>query len=131
MSTQQLSASRGLREPGPDHPIDICPAPHRVIVRAGGRIIANSRAALMLAEAGHDAVSYIPRADVDMPSLKRVTHTSFCPYKGDCSYYALSEADTDTPPLAWSYEAPGTKAAAPIAGYLAFYKSRVDAIQFA
>jgi len=127
MSTQQASASRGLREPGPDHPIEISAAPHRIIVRANGRVLADSRAALNLVEAGHEPVLYIPRGDVDMTALQRVTQTSFCPYKGDCSYYGLASAP-NAPPLAWSYEAPGTKATMSIAGHLAFYKDRVESI---
>jgi uncharacterized protein (DUF427 family) len=129
MTTQQTSALRSLREPGPDHPIEISAAPHRVIVRAGGRVIADSSAALSLVEAGHDLVLYIPRDDVDMTSLQRVTQTSICPYKGDCSYYGLANAPADAPPLAWSYESPGTKATAPIAGHIAFYKTRVESIE--
>jgi uncharacterized protein (DUF427 family) len=53
---------------GPDHPITITPAAKRVRVTfAGhsfaGRVIADSRQALALHEAGHPPVLYIPRVD--------------------------------------------------------------------
>jgi uncharacterized protein (DUF427 family) len=104
-------------------------SPRRVIVRAGGQVAADSRSALTLVEAGHADVFYIPRADVAMQRLAPVARSSFCPYKGDCSYFRLAQADTDAAPVAWCYESPGTKAAAAIAGHIAFYRDRVDSIE--
>jgi uncharacterized protein (DUF427 family) len=34
-------------------------------------------------------VQYIPRQDVDMTLLDGAAHTSYCPYKGDCSYFSI------------------------------------------
>jgi uncharacterized protein (DUF427 family) len=48
---------------GPDHPITITPAAKRVRVTFAGRVIADSRQALALHEAGHPPVLYIPRVD--------------------------------------------------------------------
>ncbi|MDB5546542.1 MAG: hypothetical protein JWO64_3691 [Hyphomicrobiales bacterium] len=102
---------------------------HRVIVRAGGQVVADSRSTLTLTEAGHADVFYIPSADVAMQRLAPVARTSFCPYKGDCSYFGLAQAETDAAPVAWCYESPCTKAAAPIAGHIAFYQDRVESIE--
>ncbi len=129
MSASPPSQAIALREPGPDHPIAILQNPHRVIVRAGGEVVADSRSALTLTEAGHADVFYIPRADVAMPRLAPVARTSFCPYKGDCSYFGLAQPATDAEQVAWCYQSPGTKAAAPIAGHIAFYRDRVDSIE--
>jgi uncharacterized protein (DUF427 family) len=129
MSASPPSQARGLREPGPDHPMTIRQNPHRVIVRAGGQVVADSRSALTLTEAGHADVFYIPRADVATQRLAPVARTSFCPYKGDCSYFGLAHAETDAAPIAWCYESPGAKAAAPIAGHIAFYRDRVESIE--
>ncbi|HLY54777.1 MAG TPA: DUF427 domain-containing protein, partial [Stellaceae bacterium] len=57
------------RIPGPDHPITVIPHGGRVVVRLGGRVIADSRDALTLREATYPAVQYIPRRDVDMTLL--------------------------------------------------------------
>jgi uncharacterized protein (DUF427 family) len=65
--------------PGPDHPISIEANPSRVVVKVGGKIIANTRDALTLREASYPPVQYIPRPDVNMAELTRSEHTSYCP----------------------------------------------------
>jgi uncharacterized protein (DUF427 family) len=113
-----------VRLPGPDHPIAIAPAKGRVVVKAGGRVIADSRRALTLQEASYPAVRYIPRADADMSLLTRTDHSTYCPYKGEASYYSVPGAAN----AVWSYETPHV-AMAQIEGYLAFYPDRVDSIE--
>jgi uncharacterized protein (DUF427 family) len=61
--------------------------PSRVVVT--GKVIADTRDALTLREASYPAVQYIPRRDVDMAALTRSEHTTYCPYKGDASYYSI------------------------------------------
>src|SRR5262245_59122726 len=75
--------------PGPDHLITIEPNPARVVVTVAGRVVADSRAALTMREGKYPPVQYIPRKDVDMTLLERTDHASYCPYKGDCSYYSI------------------------------------------
>jgi uncharacterized protein (DUF427 family) len=121
-----------MKTPGPDHPISIEPAGGRVTVRAGNAVLASSAAALCLREAGHAPVLYIPRADVAMDKLGRTDLATYCPYKGDCAYYGIAPAGGGAAgrELAWTYEAPYPAVAA-IAGHLAFYPDRVDAIDLA
>ncbi|MBE7209538.1 MAG: DUF427 domain-containing protein [Gluconacetobacter diazotrophicus] len=114
-----------VRIPGPDHPITVEPSPGRVVVTAGGTVVANSATALCLREASYPPVHYIPRGDVDMAALERTATVTHCPYKGDASYYAVRGGTGGD--VAWSYEAPHAAVAA-IAGHLAFYGERVDAI---
>jgi hypothetical protein len=78
----QIMADKLMKIPGPDHPISIHANPSRVVVRVGGKVIADTRDALTLREASYPAVQYIPRRDVDMAALKRSEHTTYCPYKG-------------------------------------------------
>ena len=77
-----------VRIPGPDHPIMIQPNPARVVVSVAGRVVADTREALVLREASYPAVQYIPRKDVDMSLLGRTDHATYCPYKGDCAYFS-------------------------------------------
>jgi len=114
-----------VKIPGPDHPIRIAPNPGRVVIRVAGQVIADSTAALSLKEADYPAVNYVPRADVRMDLLQRTERRSYCPYKGDCSYFSIPCGGTRTENAVWSYEAPFA-AVAGIAGYLAFYPDRVD-----
>jgi uncharacterized protein (DUF427 family) len=120
--------SSQARIPGPDHPISIGPHRERIIVRAGGVTIADSRNALALREASYSPVFYIPRKDVDMSRLTRTAHTSHCPYKGDASYFSIPAGGERSTNAVWSYESPYPAVAA-IKDFLAFYPSRVEAIE--
>lgn len=110
--------------PGPHHPISVTPNPHRVTVAAGDRTIADTKAALTLQEASYRPVLYIPREDVDMSLLEPTSHHTFCPYKGEASYFTVTTESGALENAVWCYEEP-SKAVAEIAGYLAFYPDRV------
>lgn len=117
-----------MKLPGPDHPITITRNNKRVRVTFAGKTIADSIRALTLKEAGYPAVQYIPREDADMRLLTPTAHASHCPYKGDANYFTISAGDRASENAVWSYVAP-FPAMAEIAGYLAFYPKRVDAIE--
>ncbi|SPA41200.1 conserved hypothetical protein [Cupriavidus taiwanensis] len=117
-----------VRIPGPDHPITITPTAGRVVVKVAGITIADSDAALTLQEAAYAPVQYIPRAHVDMARLERSAHATYCPYKGDCSYFSIPSGGERGRNAVWSYEAPYAAVAA-IGAYLAFYPDRVDSIE--
>ena len=128
MSQHPEPKAKTVKIPGPDHPITIAPNPKRVVVSVGGRVVADTRAALTLREAGYRVVQYIPRKDVDMSLLQRTDHATYCPYKGDCSYFSIPLGGERSINAVWSYEAPYA-AVMPIKDYLAFYPERVDAIE--
>lgn len=119
---------KAVRIPGPDHPITIAPTAGRVVVKVAGITIADSDAALTLQEAGYAPVQYIPRAHVDMARLERSAHATYCPYKGDCSYFSIPAGGERSRNAVWSYEAPHAAVAA-IGSCLAFYPDRVDSIE--
>jgi uncharacterized protein (DUF427 family) len=112
---------------GPDHPISIERNPARVVVSAGGRVIADTRNALTLREAAYPPVQYIPREDVDFSQLERTDHVTYCPYKGESNYYSISAGGKESVNAVWSYENP-FPAVAQITGHVAFYPERVDKI---
>jgi hypothetical protein len=60
---------RLVKSPGTDHPISIDVNPYRVVVKVGGKVIADTSDALTLREASYPPVQYIPRRDVDMAAL--------------------------------------------------------------
>ena len=111
--------------PGPDHPITIARNPDRVVVKAGEQVIADTRDALSLQEASYPAVQYIPRDDVDLTLLERTDHHTYCPYKGDASYYSVLPAGSTGVNAVWTYEQP-YDAVADIREYLAFYPDKVS-----
>ena len=120
-------ADKTIKIPGPDHPITIEAYPSRVAVTLGGNIIADTNDALTLREASYPPVQYVPRRDVDMAALARSEHTTYCPYKGDASYYSIPAGGDRSRNAVWSYETP-FEAMAQIKDYVAFYPDRVDAI---
>ena len=122
------ATTKKVKVPGPDHPIAIVANPKRVVVTLGGRTIADSAHALTMREGAYPPVHYIPRKDVDMSQLSRTDHASYCPYKGDCSYFSIPAGGERATNAVWSYEAPFDAVAA-IKDHLAFYPDRVDGIE--
>ena len=116
-----------VKLPGPDHPISIQRNPARVVVSVAGRVVANTRNALTLCEAAYPPVQYIRVEDVDFSQLKRTDQATYCPYKGDCSYYSVPAGGKKSVNAVWSYEDP-FPSVAQIKGYVAFYPDRVDEI---
>jgi uncharacterized protein (DUF427 family) len=105
--------------------IRIEPHPGRVTVTFGGRIVADTRKALVLREAGLGPVLYLPREDAAMEHLEPTRHRTRCPYKGEASYFTLKVGDEIAENAVWCYEQP-LPAAAAIAGHLAFYRDKVE-----
>jgi uncharacterized protein (DUF427 family) len=120
-------ADRLVKQPGPDHPITIEQNPARVVVMVAGRAVADTTHALTLREAGYPPVQYIPFSDVESPLLESTENATYCPYKGDASYYSVPSGGIKSVNAVWAYQAPFA-AVAEIKGHVAFYPERVDAI---
>jgi uncharacterized protein (DUF427 family) len=118
---------RQMKIPGPDHPIAIAPTSEQVVVRVDDQVVARTDRALTLAEAGYADVQYIPIEDVDRTSLRRSDHQTYCPYKGDASYYTLVTRGGELENVIWTYAEP-FDAVREIAGRVAFYADRVDVV---
>lgn len=120
-------AEKLVKIPGPDHPITVEAKHAHVTVSVAGKVIADTREALSLKEASYPAVIYVPRKDVDMSALARTDHATYCPYKGDCSYYSIPAGGQRSTNAIWTYENPYASVAQ-IKDYMAFYPDRVDRI---
>ena len=93
-----------------------------------GQVVAESTRALRLEEKGYPSVYYVPRNDADMSLLVRTTHYTYCPYKGDCTYYSIPIGEAKSEYAVWTYEN-AYEAVIEIKEHLACYPSRVDAIE--
>jgi uncharacterized protein (DUF427 family) len=124
----RIMTEKQMKTPGADHPISIEASPSRVVVTVGGKVIADTSDALTLREASYPAVHYIPRRNVDMAALTRSEHTTYCPYKGDASYFSIPAGGDRSLNAVWTYENP-FEAMAQIKDYVAFYPDRVDEIR--
>jgi len=119
-------SDRPVLEPTAEHPITIEPTHGRVRVRVMGETVADTRAALRLGESNYPAVQYIPLEDVVQEVLTRTDTHTYCPYKGDASYYSVTTAAGATvDDVIWTYERPHA-AVREIAGHVAFYPDRAN-----
>jgi uncharacterized protein (DUF427 family) len=111
--------------PGPDHPITVEPTDVRVVVRSGEHVVADTTNALALQESTYPVVYYVPLEDVDQRLLQRTEHSTYCPFKGDASYYTIALPDRELVDAVWTYETP-YPAVDVIAGHVAFYPNQVQ-----
>jgi uncharacterized protein (DUF427 family) len=111
--------------PGPDHPITVTPSDRTVTVRFADRVIAKTDEALVLRESTYRPVYYLPLDSVDPAVLRTSSHTTYCPYKGEASYFSLVDGEEVAENAVWRYEAP-YDAVSEIAGRVAFYPDRVE-----
>ncbi|MDX6255443.1 MAG: hypothetical protein QOJ11_1777 [Frankiales bacterium] len=120
--------TKQIKFPNARHPITIDADTVRVVARVGDTVIADSSDALTLREAGYPPVHYLRLGDVVPGRLRPSTSHSYCPYKGDASYYDVVLPDkTELLGAAWTYLAPYPAVDA-IAGRVAFYTDRVQVI---
>jgi uncharacterized protein (DUF427 family) len=114
-----------IKVPGAEHAIAIDADTARVVVRVGDAVIADSGDALTLREAGYAPVYYLPLSSVVTGVLQPSSSKTYCPYKGDASYYDIVLPGGETlVDVVWTYREP-YPAVAPIAGRVAFYADRV------
>ena len=132
-----MSDSPLVLEPGPDHPITIEPHKGHVTVRRGAAVIAETDRALALQEASYPVVLYVPLADVNQGLLGASDQHTYCPYKGEASYFdivagesGIGDGETgdgatgDGAGAVWYYPEP-YRAVGAIRDHVAFYADRV------
>jgi uncharacterized protein (DUF427 family) len=114
----------------PGHRVVTRPAGKHVQVKYNGEVIADTQNAVALEESKSSpsvlapVVYYVPREDVKMERLERTSHHTYCPFKGEASYYSLKGGAENA---VWSYEAPYDEMTA-IKGLLAFYPDKVSIV---
>ena len=113
----------------PDHRVATAPADGRLRVTFNGEVVADTRAAIRMDEGTYAAVYYVPRNDVKIERLSRTAHRTYCPFKGDASYFTLSSGSRTEINAVWSYESPYDEVVS-IKDHLAFYPNKVDSSEF-
>jgi uncharacterized protein (DUF427 family) len=121
-----MMTDRPVLQPTASHPITVEPTGKHVTVRVNGEVVAETDNALTLQESTYPAVHYIPRNDVVQSVLSSSDTTTYCPFKGDASYYTVTTSVGDVVEDAiWTYEQP-YPAVADIAGHVAFYPEKAE-----
>jgi uncharacterized protein (DUF427 family) len=120
-----MTDTRSHKTPGPDHSITLQRPHSHVVVRSGTVVVAETDRALEMREAAYPPVLYVPLDDVDQNLLRESDQHTWCPYKGEASYYDIIDGDgTDLTAAVWYYDEP-FPAVANIQGHVAFYADRV------
>ncbi len=119
--------NRPAEIPNQVHPITAAATGAWIVVTVAGKVIACTAKALLLDESSGGPTLFVPRKDVDMALLKRSTHVTHDPDRGDCVFYSIPAGGARSVDAAWSFETP-LPAVAAIRDYLAFAPNRVDAI---
>ena len=112
----------------PDHVVAFRPAGKRVTVRLGGEVIAESDRAVLCEGTGHGAVYYIPMADTRANLFRPTAPRSYCPFKGEASYWSLTAGGRTAENAVWSYETPYDECLG-LRSMVAFYEDRMDTVE--
>lgn len=128
VSTSKMPTEKMPRESVWDYPRPprLEPSTRRVRVQVEDIWIADTTRAYRVLETSHPPTYYLPPEDVQMIVLKPESTATFCEWKGQASYYSLQIGQRFIRNVAWAYLAPTAPFSA-LAGYIAFYPSRVDA----
>jgi adenylate cyclase len=110
-----------------DHGFTFEPHPTRVRVAFNGVTVADSSDVRVMRETRLPPVFYFPREALDWQYLERTEHRTFCPFKGNASYWSLDVSGRRAENAVWSYEDPFEEANH-IKNYVAFYTNLVDVI---
>ena len=100
--------------------------PKRLVVEAGGQVIADTTRGLRVLETSHPPTYYIPTDDIEMSLLQPSSRRSICEFKGEARYYDVATAGSVRLAVAWSYPAPWP-GFEDLRDHLSFFASRVDA----
>ncbi len=100
------------------------PVPHRITIRLGGSLVAETTRALRVLETHHAPTYYLPSEDI-FATLRPTEGNSYCEWKGVARYFDVQAGCATAPRAAWAYDNPTVHFAA-LAGYVAFYAGLMD-----
>ncbi len=101
------------------------PTDAHVVVRAGGRVLADTRRAVRVLETSHPPTYYLPPDDVDRSLIADAGPGSVCEWKGQASYGHVVVGDLRRDRAVWWYPDP-TEAFATIAEHISCYPALLD-----
>ena len=109
-----------------EHPdrIRLEPVSGQVTVTMGDVQIARTSNAVRLHEGDYTPMIYVPATDADFSGLTKTDHSTFCPFKGEASYYSVTSGGEAGVNAIWTYEDPFVELSG-IKDHLAFYTDRI------
>ena len=109
----------------PNYRVDLEENPEHLRASCRGVVVAESRKTLLVRETHHDPVLYFPVEDVRFDLMEKTDHETFCPFKGEASYWSIHTDEGSAQDVVWGYEDPFPEVAG-LARYVAFYPDRVE-----
>jgi uncharacterized protein (DUF427 family) len=122
-----------MRSPGhrdhPEHKVLEKPVRGKMRAQLGADVLAESSSVIEVAEDDNPPRYYFPRADVRMDRMTPSDTRTYCPFKGEASYFSMELGDGPLPDAAWTQETPYDEHAA-LKSRVAFYSEKFDGLQF-
>ena len=108
----------------PDYRVDLSTGATPMKAVFNGAEVAASERPLIVAETNHEPVVYFPLEDVRLEFFAATDHHTFCPFKGEASYWTLDVNGETAENVLWAYPEPLPEVAG-LKGFAAFYSDRV------
>ncbi len=99
----------------------------RVVLRLGGRVIAETTEAWCVLETSHPPTYYLPPTAFTAGVLRPARGTSYCEWKGEATYLDLVAGDVVAERVAWTYPDP-TPAFAMLLDHVSLYPAALEAV---
>ena len=129
MAEKPIDIPPGTRAPGyeraPAHRVAYVPGRAGVTVSVEGIQVADTADVVAVEESGYPARYYLARDGVDMVRLEKTGKTTYCPFKGLATYYAIRGRQGEIRDAVWSYERPYREAEF-LRDRIAFDATKVD-----
>ena len=116
-----------LHAPNPYHRVECVHTSRHVRVSVAGVALVDTTGVLVVYEAALEPRVYVAREVVRMDLLVPSARKTYCPYKGEASYWDAVVGDVVVEDAAWSYEQPHPEAVA-VRGLLSFDDARVAVV---
>ena len=119
-------------EKHPDHVASFEYPKDNYLVKVGNSTIVDTNNAVLLKEVSpkgaYPPVLYFPIKDTQKEFLTPTDLHTFCPLKGEASYYSLSIDGQELENTVWYYPEP-LEHVKELSGYLSFYADKVDIVK--
>src|SRR4051812_6133885 len=122
-----------MQSPGhrdhPEHRVDERPVRGRLRAVLGADVLADSDDVIEVDGDGNPPRYYFPRDHVRMDRMRPSDTRTYCPFKGEASYFAMEFLDGQMPDAAWTLADPYDEHA-DLKDRVAFYSEKFDGLQF-
>jgi len=120
--------SPGHRE-HPGHQVRERRVPGKLRAQLGDDVLAESTRVIEVDEDGNPPRYYFPREDVRMDRMSASDTRTYCPFKGEASYFTMEFMDGRMPDAAWTLRQPYDEHA-DLKDRIAFLDEKFDGLRF-